>query len=200
MPLSLSHPLVALIAFEDTPFGLDGLSVKAMMSQFTNPSPRPGFKQPQSLAILSLEEENSTEETHEKLRNYFSKKSDALYLGLFENRNTYPTPPDPTPQNGLMLGLTSASSPNDEDAFNEWYDTTHAADALKSGFFSEASRYNRLYPTDDSPRYLAFYSSPHPGPEALGKLINHYKTNPSPISPLCRIHHVWTFSACPMGG
>jgi len=99
-----------------------------------------------------------------------------------------------------MLGLTSAASQENENAFNEWYDTTHAADALKSEVFSEASRYNRLYPTENSPRYLAFYSSLETGPEALKKLLNHYKTHPSPISPLCRIHHVWTFSTYPMGG
>ena len=200
MPLSISHPIVALIAFDGSPNGLEGLSCRGHRSHFIHPSPRAGFKQPQSLVVWSVDDTSNTNEIHLQFANHFAGKSDALYLGLYENRRTYPIKEDSPNAAGLMVGLTSAASLPQEDAFNDWYDTTHAADALKSGFFFGASRYNRLYPADKSPRYLALYQSQDPGPQALKKLLNHYQTHPSPLSPLCRIHHVWTFNSCPEEG
>ncbi len=77
----------------------------------------------------------------------------------------------------LLVVLTNVTSPEHDDAFNDWYDNTHLADVLAVPGFVAAARYRvsgAQVPGVEPPhRYLALYevdSDDLPGSlKALGR-------------------------------
>ena len=113
-------------------------------------------------------------------------------IGRYERRaQQLPEQAEPASSPGLLLGLTDCRSTEDYDGFNQWYDTVHAADVLKSGFYWRAHRYERV--AGEAPDFLACYESSQSGAEALKALMAHYEHNPSPVDPICVVRHVWPF-------
>ena len=113
-----------------------------------------------------------------------------LAAGSFELLEGLPRVAAAEPDGGLMVGITNCTDPADEDDFNDWYDSVHAADVIKSPYFWNTQRYRKL--EGDLPRYAALYETSLGGSEALKK----YMTWPERVSemhPRITNVHVWSF-------
>ncbi len=56
-----------------------------------------------------------------------------------------------------MLVMSNPSPPEQEDAYNAWYDHTHVPDVLRVPGFMSAQRYVRIGGNADKPRYLVIF-------------------------------------------
>ena len=116
-------------------------------------------------------------------------------VGAYKAMDTsLPKPPAGKRSKGLLIGLTDSRSTEEYEAFNRWYDGTHAADVLASGFYWSAARFRRVdSDAQGIPEFLAMYESENPGGESLRALMKHYESHPSPGDEICLVRHVWAF-------
>lgn len=113
-----------------------------------------------------------------------------LAAGSFELLDGLPRVATSEPDGGLMVGITNCTNPADEDDFNAWYDSVHAADVIRSPYFWNAQRYRKL--EGDLAQYAALYETTLGGSEAL----KNYMTWPERVSemhPRITNVHVWSF-------
>ncbi len=93
---------------------------------------------------------------------------------------------------GLLVGCTDCNDPEQDQEFNDWYDSVHAPDPVNSGIYQSAARYRRV--SGNLPfSYLALYESTTMEPMASGAFMEWPGRNPE-LHPALEIRHVWAYN------
>ena len=116
---------------------------------------------------------------------------DVVAQGAFESTGNLPQPTDVQTSNGLLVGLTDVASPDQLDAFNEWYENTHAADVVRSPYYWRARRFKCANGT--LPEYLALYDTATTEPDTFNKYLK-WPERDATMCDACLVRHVWTFN------